>query len=140
MQTASRSGLKIATSNNESVNKGEWKMTPERKKWWDSLPQGERELREAIAEREKWIKINKSHLPDGITDIEYLKKLLRRQKLIVKALKHELERGGKCGLVYRNVSNILMPTCDVCGAVVSGGIVKPVKYCPHCGRKIKELE
>lgn len=21
-------------------------MTPERKKWWDSLPQGERELRE----------------------------------------------------------------------------------------------
>ena len=112
-------------------------MTPERKKWWDSLPQGERELREAIAERRKWIKIDKSYLPDGATDIEYAKCLLRRQKLMLKALKHELERGGECGVIYRNVCNVLMPTCDVCGGVISGGNIKPVKFCPCCGRKIK---
>ncbi len=67
-------------------------MTPERKEWWDNLPQKEKELREAIAEHEKWIKINKSYLPDGSSNIEYVKKMLRRQKLIVQALKHELER------------------------------------------------
>ena len=116
-------------------------MTPERKKWWDSLPQGERELREAIAKHEKWIKINKSYLLlDGITDIEYLKKLLRRQKLIVKALKHELERGGTCDVIYRCVNNLLMATCDKCGTVLAGGNSKPIKFCPGCGRKIKELE
>lgn len=116
-------------------------MTPERKKWWDSLPQGERELREAIANHEKWIKINKSYLPDGSTDIAYVKKMLRRHKLIAKALKHELERGGTCDVIYRCViSNLLVATCNVCGAVLTGGSNKPVKFCPHCGRKLKRYQ
>lgn len=42
MQTASRSGLKIATSNNESVNKGECKMKEQEKysmvKWHYGTP------------------------------------------------------------------------------------------------------
>lgn len=113
-------------------------MTPERKKWWDSLPQKEKELREAIAERKKWVKIEKSYLPDGATDIKYTKHLLRRQKIMLKALKHELERGEKCGVVYRQVNCLLVPTCDDCGAIIPIDSYKKARYCPHCGKKIKQ--
>ena len=116
-------------------------MTPERQKWWDSLPQRERELREAIAERRKWIKIDKSYLPDGTTDIEYAKYLLRRQKLIVKALKHELERGGRAEIEILNERGIDIFTCQNCNAMLHIGDNEPVyKFCPWCGRKIKRTE
>lgn len=116
-------------------------MTPERKKWWDSLPKGERELREAIAEHEKWIKINKSYLPDGSTDIEYLKKMLRRHKLITKALKHELERGGKTTMEMTSVKTPMPPVnlyCHSCRSVVAISAIE-LKFCPNCGRKINGI-
>lgn len=118
-------------------------MTPERKKWWDSLPQGERELREAITKHEKWIKINKSYLLlDGTTDIEYLKKLLRRQKLIVKALKHELERGGHTTIGSVQTGFNTVWGCTSCNTIIFVGSMggHSYRYCPYCGRKIKELE
>ena len=116
-------------------------MTPERKKWWDSLPQGERELREAIANHEKWIKINKSYLPDGTTDIEYLKKMLRRHKLITKALKHELERGGSAEIRQMEAEALgsKLYFCGDCKIALYIGENPPsYKFCPYCGKKLKE--
>lgn len=39
-------------------------MTPERKKWWDSLPTSERELREALNVNRRILRLNKGCLTD----------------------------------------------------------------------------
>ncbi len=115
-------------------------MTPERKEWWDNLPQKEKELREAIAEHEKWIKINKSYLPDGSNNIEYVKKMLRRQKLITKALKHELERGGRADMLAIKVpapAKTNLYYCCACEHLIEDDSVAPdYRYCPRCGTKL----
>lgn len=114
-------------------------MTPERKKWWDSLPQGERELREAIANHEKWIKINKLQLSNSSIGIDHIKKMMRRHKLITKALKHELERGGSAELAVLNKGYTVIYGCTECDSVIAVGSLGAYEYkfCPYCGRKLK---
>lgn len=66
-------------------------MTPERQKWWDSLPTNERELRVALDTNRRMLSFAKGLLTDfkGIIRFE---EAVRKQKLIIKALKHELDR------------------------------------------------
>lgn len=124
-------------------------MTPERKKWWDSLPQGERELREAIKECRYISKNIRSRL-DAIYDIDVnsvevaldCEKMLRRQKLITKALKHELERGGSATMQMFADRKLPMPPvtlyCSACRSMVAISAIE-LKFCPNCGKKIKEI-
>ena len=136
-------------------------MTPERKKWWVQLSDKEKYLRISIKACEADIKMSKLNLKlsraiyktDSCLEADkqaiefaaesrkrHLKHDIRQRKYILTALKHELERGGTCDVIYRCVNNLLMATCDKCGAVLVGGNSKPIKFCPGCGRKIKELE
>ncbi len=113
-------------------------MTPERKKWWDGLSEKEKYLRTEIEGYEEDIKDCKYALNDSTNCLPQIYKgYIRRDKYTLAALKHELERGGKCRVICRDVCNLLMTTCAVCGAIVPGGSNKPVRFCPHCGRKIK---
>ena len=84
-------------------------MTPERQKWWDSLPVNEKELRESLKIHRNLLSFNKVELTNN-KDSAYISKLVRRQKVLIKAIKHELERKDK---------------------------VDPW-YCPWCGGEIKE--
>lgn len=124
-------------------------MTPKRKKWWDSLPQGEKELREAIANHEKWIKNNKLQLATSSIGIDHIKKMMRRHKLITKALKHELERGGSAELREIEKAVVLKAAwrdsgsnlyfCHNCKTALHlGGNPPGYKFCPYCGKKLKE--
>lgn len=84
-------------------------MTPERQKWWDSLPANEKELRESLKTHRRLLSLDKMALTDN-KDNAYIAKMIRRQKLLIKAIKHELERKDK---------------------------VDPW-YCPWCGGEIRE--
>lgn len=79
-------------------------MTPERKKWWDSLSVNEKELRESLKIHRNLLSFNKMELTNN-KDSAYISKLVRRQKVLIKAIKHELERKDKvdpwyCPLVW----------------------------------------
>lgn len=113
-------------------------MTPERKKWWDGLSDKEKYLREGIKYYESEIKACK-HMRNNPTSRlpQNYKGYIRKNKYMLAALKHEVERGGKCDLIYKHDGVLLVPTCVACGAIVFGGSNKPVRFCPHCGRRIK---
>lgn len=66
-------------------------MTPKRKKWWDSLPANEKELRESLKTHRRLLSLDKMALTDN-KDNAYIAKMIRRQKMLIKAIKHELER------------------------------------------------
>ncbi len=112
-------------------------MTPERKKWWDGLSEKEKYLRKEIEEYEKAVKSWKRALNNSTWSPRDYKSSIRRVRYMLAALKHELERGGKCDLIYKHDGVLLVPTCVACGAIVFGGSNKPVRFCPHCGRRIK---
>lgn len=110
-------------------------MTPERQKWWDSLPQREKELREALKAHRLTLKINKDMLTNKNSTKEgYVLKLVHRQKILIRALKHELDK--ETAMVYTGQNEGVLPIyrCKKCG----GTTIDFEYYCPWCGRKVKE--
>lgn len=108
-------------------------MTPKRKKWWDSLPANEKELRESLKTHRRLLSLNKMPLTDN-KDNAYIAKMIRRQKLFIKAIKHELDRKTK--MVYTGSYEGISPIyrCEKCGSAI-----KDIGwYCPWCGRKTRE--
>lgn len=107
-------------------------MTPERQKWWDSLPQRERELREALNVNRRILRLHKGCLTDFKDNI-YFAEEVRKTKLIINALKHELDRTTVATYAghYEGVSPIYR--CEKCG-----GTFKDFgqSHCCWCGRKI----
>lgn len=85
-------------------------MTPKRQKWWDSLPTNEKELRESLKTHRRLLSLDKEALTNN-KDNAYVVKMVRRQKLLIKAIKHELER-GKGAKVKRNAEGEFY--CDNC--------------------------
>ncbi len=71
-------------------------MTPERKKWWDGLSEKEKYLREGIKYYESEIKACK-HMRNNPTSRlpQNYKGYIRKNKYMLAALKHELERFNK---------------------------------------------
>lgn len=84
-------------------------MTPERKKWWDNLPANEKELRESLKIHRNLLSFNKVELTNN-KDSAYISKLVRRQKVLIKAIKHELDRKDKVDPWY----------CPWCGGEIKG--------------------
>lgn len=103
-------------------------MTPERKKWWDSLPTNERALRVALDANRRILRLNKGCLTDFKGSV-CLAEAVRKQKLIIKAIKHELDRTTVVTYIgcyeYR---------CKKCGGTFEY-FGQP--YCCWCGRKIE---
>lgn len=108
-------------------------MTRKRQKWWDSLPANERELRVALDSSRRMLKIIKIELTECKGNV-CLVKQVRRQKLVIKAIKHELDRTTTMIYTghYEGVSPIYR--CEKCG-----NEIKDIGqwYCCWCGRKIK---
>ncbi len=104
-------------------------MTPERQKWWDSLPTNERELRVALDTNRRMLSLAKGLLTDfkGIIRFE---EAVRKQKLIIKALKHELDR-SKVAKVKKSAAGEFY--CDNCCQFVQ----RYDNYCAVCGRKLR---
>ena len=102
-------------------------MTPERKKWWDSLPTNEKILRENLKAQRILLSVDKEVLTNN-KDKTYIAKMIRRKKVFIKALKHELDRTTVVTYIgcyeYR---------CKKCGGTFEY-FEQP--YCCWCGRKI----
>lgn len=97
-------------------------MTPERKKWWDSLPQREKMLREQILETKGTISKSKFALQLGCLtddDKKWVISRIKRKKVVLTALKHELD--NKTVATYMGYYQEAFPMyrCKKCGGWVA---------------------
>lgn len=109
-------------------------MTPERQKWWDSLPANEKILRENLKAQRILLSVDKEALTNhkGKTSIA---KMIRRQKVLIKAIKHELDRTTVATYVGHIEEGVSSYQCKKCGGMFEN-FEQP--YCCWCGRKIVE--
>lgn len=111
-------------------------MTPERQKWWDSLPQREKMLREQIEKTKIEISHSKFALQVCLTyeDIKWFISRIKKKKVVLTALKHELDR--TTAMIYTGHYEGVSPIyrCEKCD-----NEIKDIGqwYCCWCGRKIK---
>lgn len=113
-------------------------MTPERQKWWDSLPQREKMLREQIKETKIAISHSKFARQIGCfsdEEDECVISQMKKQKVTLTALKHELDR--TTAIVYAGYYQEAFPTCRCkkCGGIF---YYAGQSHCCWCGRKIVE--
>lgn len=113
-------------------------MTPERQKWWDSLPQREKMLREQIKETKIEISHSKFARQIGCfsdEEDECIISQMKKQKVTLTALKHELDRTTVVTYTerYEGISPIYC--CEKCGGTFEDF---GQSHCCWCGRKIKE--
>lgn len=111
-------------------------MTPERQKWWDSLPQREKMLREQIKETKIEISHSKFARQIGCfsdEEDECIISQMKKQKVTLTALKHELDRTTAAVYVGRLEEGPIYQ-CKKCGGVFEDF---GQTHCCWCGRKIK---
>lgn len=111
-------------------------MTPERRKWWDSLPETQKYLHREIS-RLKYVrseeKLRASTAWSVVVKITALKRI-NYYTAHIRAIKRELDRTMTMIYTghYEGVSPIYR--CEKCG-----NEIKDIGqwYCPWCGREIK---
>lgn len=112
-------------------------MTPERKKWWDSLPKREKMLRKKIWEIKSGISWAKYSIQLGCFTPASIKLIIagiKMKKVMLTALKHELDRTTM--IVYMEYQDVFpIYRCKKCGGEFENF---GQSHCCWCGRKIKE--
>lgn len=110
-------------------------MTPKRKQWWDSLPANEKTLRENLKAQRILLSVDKEALTNHKDKKTCIAKMIRRQKVFIKALKHELDRTTVATYMGYYQEAFPMYRCKKCGGTFEY-FGQP--YCCWCGRKIAE--
>lgn len=95
-------------------------MTPERQKWWDSLPAEEKCVRIAIKKEKSYMSFYKS---DGALNI---RGFIKYQKLLIKALRKQI------AMRPRPWSSKKFLVCPCCRKWVY-----EQTYCKMCGQKLR---
>lgn len=111
-------------------------MTPERQKWWDSLPQREKMLREQIRETKGTISKSKFALRRGrLTDNDkkWVISRIKKKKVVLTALKHGLDSTTVVTYTERYEGATGICRCEKCGGTFEEF---GQTYCCWCGRKI----
>lgn len=100
-------------------------MTPERQRWWDSLPAEEKCVRIAIKKEKSYMSFYKS---DGALNI---RGFIKYQKLLIKALRKQI--------AMRPVDNNGIVKCPVCREILYDKEFLIIKTlcCPDCGQKLR---
>lgn len=104
-------------------------MTPERQKWWDSLPKEEKRVRLAIEKERRYMSLYKN---DGALNISGF---IKYQKLLIKNLRKQLAmRPIKDQHEWYEVC-----LCPRCFEMVYNfsPYNKPDEYCHGCGQKLR---
>lgn len=113
-------------------------MTPERKKWWDSLPQREKMLRKKIYEVKSEISWAKHRLQLGCFTppkaIKFIIAGIKTKKVTLTALKHELDRTTVATYTGRYEGALAIYRCEKCGGTFENF---GQTHCCWCGRKIE---
>ncbi len=113
-------------------------MTPERKQWWDSLPEREKMLREQILDVKREISMAKYSLQLGCFTPKAIKLIIvgmKKQKVTLTALKHELDCTTAATYTGRYEGALAIYRCEKCGGTFENF---GQSYCCWCGRKIVE--
>lgn len=98
-------------------------MTPERQKWWDSLPAEEKRVREDIDEFKRMIKHNKKQLMPYVAFVKYC---IRYNKKAIKALRKEIAMRPR---LWSSEKFLVCPCCRKW--------VYEQTYCKMCGQKLR---
>lgn len=112
-------------------------MTPERKQWWDSLPQREKMLREQIWETKGTISKSKFALQLGCLtddDKKWVISRIKKKKVVLTALKHALDRTTVATYTGRYEGVLPIYRCKKCGGTFENF---GQSHCCWCGRKIE---
>lgn len=112
-------------------------MTPERKQWWDSLPANEKILRENLKAQRILLSVDKEALTNHKDKKTCIAKMIRRQKVLIKAIKHELDRTTVATYVGRLTEGVSTYRCKKCGGMFENF---EQTHCCWCGRKIEECK
>lgn len=114
-------------------------MTPERQKWWDSLLEREKMLREQIWETKGIISKLKFALQLGrLTDNDkkWVISRIKKKKVVLTALKHELDCTTVVTYTGRYEGALAIYRCEkCCGRFEDFG----QSHCCWCGRKIEGM-
>ncbi len=114
-------------------------MTPERQRWWDSLPSYEKQARNAIKESKRKIKWAKEELPGSFGYYgAAMKDGLRRNKFLIKALRKQIAMRP----IMKRANGDDYRKCPHCGRYlwrIEDDIYYdyPPKYCEDCGQKLR---
>lgn len=122
-------------------------MTPERQKWWDSLPQEEKEIRKIIKKSKHQIHSYKQEMTTVLTDckkngwpissitekiFDSYKREMRTAKLFIKILRKSI--------AMRTIKEDDVRCCPKCAHVFVKdkirGIFTVPNACPDCGQKL----
>ena len=104
-------------------------MTPERRKYIESISKEEQYLREVIIFAKFVIKDNKDSINDGIIwDEQVGKKNIAKYKAVIKSLKKQLPAPRRYWSSFRLACN-----CPIC----NNQVIKKDDYCPKCGQKLR---
>lgn len=98
-------------------------MTPERQKWWDSLPKEEKRVREDIDEFKRMIEYHKKHL---IPYVAFAKYCIRYNKKAIKALRKQIAMRPR---LWSSEKFLVCPCCRKW--------VYEQTYCKMCGQKLR---
>lgn len=112
-------------------------MTSERKKWWDSLPEREKILRKQIGAIKIEISYWKYALQIDCFKDKAKKRLIpkiKEQKVVLTALKHELDRTTVATYTGRYEGALAIYRCEKCGGTFENF---GQSHCCWCGRKIE---
>ncbi len=107
-------------------------MTPERKKWWDSLPTNEKILRVNLKAQRILLSVDKEALTNNKAKTS-IAKMVRRQKVLIKAIKHELDCTAVAVYTGRYEGTLPIYRCKKCGGTFENF---GQSHCCWCGRKI----
>lgn len=111
-------------------------MTPERQKWWDSLPETQKYLRREIS-RLKYVrseeKLRASTAWSVVVKITALKRI-NYYTAHIRALKHELDRTTVVTYTERYEGATGICRCEKCGGTFEDF---GQSHCCWCGRKIE---
>lgn len=104
-------------------------MTPERQKWWDSLPKEEKRLRMDIELCKKQIKWQKRNLRWVVLTGDECKMIINHNKRVIKALRKQIAM--RPYVLKTTIGNF--DKCPCCS-------IRLIKYFPHCaccGQKLR---
>lgn len=104
-------------------------MTPERQRWWDSLPTEEKRVRMDIELCKKQIKWQKRNLRWVVLTGDECKMIINHNKRVIKALRKQIAM--RPYVLKTTIGNF--DKCPCCS-------VRLIKYFPHCaccGQKLR---
>lgn len=102
-------------------------MTPERQKWWDSLPKEEKQVRLAIKKFETDIKWRKKHFSGGLFyTSDQQKSYIAMGKHTIKALRKQIAQRPR---PWSSKKILVCPCCRKW--------VYEQTYCKMCGQKLR---